>query len=381
MPLQVKNKMEQRHEWVTVANRGDISLNELAKRAGVCRKTLYNWVRRFNTDGPEGLEDRSTRPRNSPRLTKPEIEEAVIGVRDRHPKWGAKKIRKVLENSKSNLVPAASTVHRILERHGKVDAPGVGGKPWKRFEREAPNELWQMDFKGHFAIRRGRCHPLTVIDDHSRFALTIQACRYERGITVKERLTETFSAYGLPDAIMTDNGPPWAQPISRISYTALGVWLIRLGIRLKRTGAYHPQTNGKVERFHRSLKAEVLQARTFRSLDECQDAFDKWRYVYNFERPHQAIGMSVPSEKYSISPRAFPKSLPEIVYGPDDEVRKVQDGGWVHFRGREFRIGKPFNGLLVAVRPTVDDGEFDIYCVRQKLLHINLRDAPSGASE
>jgi transposase InsO family protein len=370
--------MEQRLEWVMLASKRSLSLEDLAGRAGVCRKTLYNWRRRFGSEGREGLIDLPTTPLVSPERTSEEMESLVVSVRERNPRWGARKIRSYLEKAGEGDLPAASTVHRILARRGLVDAEGVA-KTWKRFEMEAPNLLWQMDFKGHIPTRNGkRCHPMTVLDDHSRFALALDACGDEKGETVKGRLTETFRRYGVPDSIITDNGSPWGAPTSPDSFTQLAIWLIRNGVRIRKTGPYHPQTNGKVERFHRTLKAEVLQARDFADLDECREAFEQWRHVYNFQRPHQALGMKTPSELYEISPITFQERPPEIVYGPDDEVRKVQHGGWIDFRGFKFRVGKALKGLPVAVRPTVEDGVFEVHCVRQYLLQLNLRDAPPG---
>jgi transposase InsO family protein len=304
----------------------------------------------------------------------------VLEVRDEHPKWGARKIKRFLENRGHRGLPSPSTITAVLGRHGRLDAEGVASGPWSRFEREHPMDLLQMDFKGHFPIRDRRCHPLSLVDDHSRYLLGLDACRDERCETVQERLTEIFRRYGLPDSINTDNGAPWASLGAHGQITQLGLWLIRLGIRLSRSREYHPQTNGKVERFHRTLKAEVLQARSFADFDECQSAFDDWRYVYNFERPHQALDLKTPSQRFQMSSRRFPEVLPEIEYGPDDQVRKVQDGGIISFRGVDYRVGRALRGLPVAVRPTAVDGGFDVFCVRQKVLNINFL-SPLGGRE
>lgn len=378
MPLRVKEKMEQRLEWVKLTVNRELSLSEISKRAGVCRKTLYNWIRRYEQMGSEGLNDIPTTPGNSPSRTDSEIEALVVGKRNEHPRWGARKIRASLERDGHGELPAPSTVHRILERHGMVDAEGVA-KKWKRFEMDAPNRMWQLDFKGHFAMKNGkRCHPMTVLDDHSRFALAIEACGDETGATVKSRLTKAFHNYGLPDSIITDNAPPWGVPIFPERFTLLGIWLIRNGIVLKKIRPYHPQTNGKLERFHRSLKAEVLQARNFADLDECCDAFNEWRHIYNFRRPHEAIEMKTPSERYKISPVPFKEKLPEIEYSPSDEVRKVQQGGIIDFRGKRFRVGTSLEGFHVALRPAEKDGVFEVYFVRQIISILNFRDAPLG---
>ena len=372
MPFLEKSKLSLKKEFITRNASGDLSMSELCRRYEISRPTGYKWVHRFCDEGVGGLDEKSRKPHESPARTRPEIESAVLEVRDEHPKWGARKIKKYLENRGHCGLPSPSTITAILGRHGRLDTEGVVGGPWNRFEHEHPMDLLQMDFKGHFPIRDGRCHPLSLIDDHSRYLLGLEACRNERCETVQERLTEIFRRYGLPDSINTDNGPPWGSLGAHGQITALGLWMIRLGIKLSRSREYHPQTNGKVERFHSTLKAEVLQARSFNNIDECQATFDEWRDVYNFERPHQALDLKTPSERFQMSDRRFPEELPEIEYGPDDEIRKVHDGGIICFRGTRYRVGRELKGLPVAVRRTVDDGEFDVFCIRQRVLHINL---------
>jgi transposase InsO family protein len=216
-----------------------------------------------------------------------------------------------------------------------------------------------MDFKGHFSLLHGRCHPLTVLDDHSRFSLEIAAMGDEKDLSVRGRLTRVFRRYGLPLEMLADNGSPWGDAGDQ-PWTAFGVWLMRLGVHLTHGRPRHPQTQGKDERFHRTLKAEVLAGRSFRDLDHCQRAFDAWRTVYNCERPHEALDMRVPMDRYGISPRPFPEELPPIEYGPGDIVRMVDCSGFIHFQNRRWRIGKPFRKLPVALRPTQIDGVFEV---------------------
>jgi hypothetical protein len=231
-----------------------------------------------------------------------------------------------------------------------------------------------MDFKGHFDIGRGRCHPLTVLDDHSRYALGIEACGDELGATARERLTAVFRRYGLPDAMLMDNGPPWSDPGGG-SHTAFTVWLMRLGVRVAHGRPYHPQTQGKDERFHRTLKAEVLNGRHFVDLAQCQRAFESWRHVYNHHRPHQALDLARPDERYRHSPRSFPDTLPPIDYGPDDNVRKADKNGDIAFNQCRIRLGKPFRGECVALRAAGEDGVFSIHFCIQRLGTIDLRAA------
>ena len=241
-----------------------------------------------------------------------------------------------------------------------------------RFERDRPNELWQMDFKGHFAHDAGRCHPLTLLDDHSRFSLCLEACANQRGATVEASLVPTFERYGLPRRMVFDNGSPWGNGPGD-PYTPLGVWLLRLGIAISHSRPYHPQTLGKDERFHRSLKAEVLQGRRFRDLAHCRQAFAAWRHVYNLERPHEALDMAVPASRYRPSPRAYPPTLPAIEYAAGDRVRKVQHGRRVDFMGKTWRLPKAFRGYPLALRPTPRDGIWKVFFMTHEIAQLDLR--------
>ena len=205
----------------------------------------------------------------------------------------------------------------------------------------------------------GRCHPLTVLDDHARYSLGLQACGNQQDQTVRERLTTIFQRYGLPLRMLMDNGSPWGDAGDQ-QWTAFGVWLVRLGIGVSHGRPYHPQTQGKEERFHRTLKAEVLDGKSFADLEQCQRAFDTWRHIYNHERPHEALDMGVPADRYKPSPRTFPPTLPAIEYGPTDAVRKVDVNGFISFKARSWRIGKPFKGLPIALQPTATDGVFAV---------------------
>ena len=303
MPWLEVSIMDLRREFVLLAEQEGANVSGLCRRFGISRKTGYKWLARAG-GGNEAVEDRSRRPRHSPRRTPAAMERAVLEVRSRHPSWGGRKIARRLVDLGETDVPAPSTVTAILRRHGVVLGQTGGGGPFQCFERSRPNELWQMDFKGHFALAEGRCHPLTVLDDCSRFNLCLAACGNEQGQTVQEHLRTTFRRYGLPQWILTDNGSPWGDGPGT-PYTPLGVWLLRLGIGFSHSRPYHPQTLGKDERFHRTLKAELLGGPPFDDLPRCQDAFDRWRVVYNCLRPHQALDMAVPATRYQPSPHPF----------------------------------------------------------------------------
>jgi transposase InsO family protein len=303
------------------------------------------------------------------------MEQTVLTLRAAHPVWGGRKIRARLTAQGCGGVPAASTITAILRRHDQIDPQqSTARRSCVRFERPAPNDLWQMDFKGHIGLRNGaRCHPLTVLDDHSRFAVALRALQDEQGKSVQAELIETFRRYGLPAAVLTDNGPPWGGRPCGESYTPLAVWLIRLGIGVLHGRAYHPQTQGKEERFHRTLKAELLGDELFADLSIAQRRFDRWRNIYNFERPHEALGLSVPAQRYEPSPRRYLELLPPIEYGPDDAVRKVHAAGEIYFRGRIIRIGRAFWRQHIALRPTATDGLLDVFFCKQWIRQIDLR--------
>jgi transposase InsO family protein len=379
MPWREQSVMDQREEFVRLALMPGTDKKELCARFGISRSDGYKWLGRYVAEGRAGLSDRSRRPHRSPERTEAAVEAEVVRIRAKsNGAWGGRKIARVMRNNGWPRVPAPSTITEILRRHGQLEQraaehPG----PYRRFERAQPNELWQMDFKGHFALPRGRCHPLTVIDDHSRYALALDACADERDMTVRTCLTAAFRRYGLPFVMLMDNGPPWgdngAQP-----FTIFTVWLMRLGVRVTHGRPYHPQTQGKDERFHRTLTAEVLTASSFRDLSECQRAFDVWRQVYNRERPHESLDLEVPSSRYRISPRPFPEHLAPIEYGPDDLVRRVDPKGQISVQGRRFRIGKAFCGQSIGLRATLRDGVFSAHFCAQQIGTIDLTAADRG---
>ena len=215
-----------------------------------------------------------------------------------------------------------------------------------------------------------------MLDDCSRFALCLHACPNEQGPTVQTQLTQTFRRYGLPARMLMDNGPPWGAPLTLSPFTPLTVWLIRLGIGLTHARPAHPQTLGKDERFHRTLKADLLHQRTFRDLAHCQQHFDRWREHYNLERPHDALALAVPATRYTPSPRPFPERLPPLDYGAGAQVRRVQWKGEISFRGRRFPLTKALRGYPVAVRPTPQDGRWRVYFCHQYIRELDLHQPP-----
>lgn len=356
MPFRELTVLAERDAFVQEAAVPERNLSALCRQFGIGRRTAYRWLGRVAAG--EGLADRSRRPLASPRRTSPEMEALIVGLREVHPAWGGRKISRRLSDLGWPAVPPASTVTEVLRRAGLLGRRAGQPRAFQRFEHEAPNDLWQMDFKGHVPCGSGRCHPLTVLDDHSRYNMVLQACSDERTETVQAALTLAFREYGLPRRIATDNGSPWGDGPGH-PYTPLGVWLLRLGIAISHSRPYHPQTLGKEERFHRSLKAEVLNEPLL-DLDTSQHRFDHWRQVYNYERPHEALGGAVPATRYAPSQRPYPERLPALEYAPGDLVRKVQDGGAVHVLGQVVRVPKAFRGHPIAFRPAEGDGQYAV---------------------
>jgi transposase InsO family protein len=365
--------MSLREEFVKLAIQPEANRRELCRRFGVAPKTGYKWLQRYAAEGSGGLEDRSRRPRRSPKRTAADIEQCVVGLRrEVLGSWGPRKLaRRLLIEGGPELAP--STITGILRRSALLNQTAPAPRPFQRFERAAPNELWQMDYKGHFPFFNGaRCHPLTVLDDHSRFSVVLKACADEREQTVRAVLTEAFRRYGLPAAMLMDNGSPWgsagAQP-----FTAFSLWLIRLGIRVAHGRPYHPQTQGKDERFHRTLKFEVLRHFNFTSLEHCQREFDAFRDRYNLHRPHDALGLETPVTRYRPSPIPFPESLPPIEYPDHLAVRRVQAEGWFSYRGRLFRVSKALRGWPVALRQSeLGDSLREVLFCHQTITTIDL---------
>ena len=346
-----------REEACRLVVQGGVSVRLLCARFGVSPTTLYKWVGRYREAGRAGLKERSRRPHVSPRRSAPEIETAVLAERLANPAWGGRKIAASLKRQGLGCV-APSTVTAILHRHGaSMAAPGQ--QVWRRFERETPNALWQMDFKGHVEMGRGRLHPLTIVDDHSRYAVGLAASCNEQSETVQAILTRVFERYGLPDEIQTDNGSPWGDTLEH-SLTRLGVWLIEHGVERCHIRPKHPQSNGKNERFNRTLKAELLAGRTFRDTHEAQAAFDAWRHHYNQNRPHDALNLNVPAERYTPSSRSFRHDIAPFEYGPDDILRKVDAAAFISLHNRRLKASKALIGKTIALRPTTTDGVFDL---------------------
>ena len=361
MPWRESTCMSQRLEFIAEAGRRELSFSALCRKYGVSRKTGYKYLARG------GAEERSRRPRTSPRKTGPEVEALVCQLRRTEPVWGGRKIRDRLVLDGAIGLPAPSTITDILRRHGLLSPPLRPQRDLLRFEAEQPNDLWQMDFKGPLHTAAGDCFALTVLDDHSRFLLCLGACPDQKTEKVQAQLTRAFRIYGLPRRILCDNGPPWGSDAQH-RFTKLCAWLMRLGIQVSHGRPYHPQTQGKDERFHRTLSLELLSRREsdWRDLPDLQVSFDLYRQHYNEYRPHQSLGGIPPALRYIDSARRLPRALPQPAYEAGDELRIVSRDRRISFAGHDYRLGKAFVGQTVALRAT-EHGGWDVYYCWQRI--------------
>lgn len=380
MSWKVQNKMSLRQQFIDGASLAGANVRALCRHFSISPTTGYKWLKRHRELGSDGLKDQSRRPASSPRRVADRVERAVMALRAQHPAWGARKLREILKADAFEPVPARSTIHSILKRRGLIDYQ----RPQRdllRFERPEPNDLWQMDFKGHFPTDEGPCHPFTCLDDHSRFSLGIFSCAREDAVSVRPKLEALFGTYGLPKAILCDNGSPWGNPSDRCPVTQLGVWLWRLGIDVLHGRPYHPQTQGKLERFHRSFKAEVLTRPAWKNHDQCQSAFDHWRPIYNHRRPHEALNDEVPAKHYRASTRSMPASLPPVDYEEGTITRRVCVSGTLSYNNTFYYVGRAFRGFDIGLLATNEDGVHDVHFGWKKLGQIDRKTAPVGKAK
>jgi transposase InsO family protein len=357
--------LSQRLEFVVLATAEGANITQLCRRFGVSRKTGYKWCQRYRAGGVEAMSDRSRRPVESPSKTCGFVEEKVLEIRDAHPAWGSRKIRKRLQLANVRPIPAASTITAILHRHGRISSEESGKhRAFGSFEREQPNELWQVDFKGEFKLSdKSYCFPLTVLDDHSRYSLAVIACSNQQRQTVQDHFRDVFRVYGLPRAIYVDNGNPWSNGHHGMRHTRFSAWLMRHDVDVIHGRPYHPQGRGKIERFHRTLKLEALQGHCFDTLEEVQSRFDPWRESYNLDRPHESLELETPSTRYRVSEREFHEQTGAFEYSDRYEVRKTNRSGQLKFRGHAYRISEAFIDEPIGLSPTSEDGLWDVwYC-------------------
>jgi transposase InsO family protein len=275
----------------------------------------------------------------------------IVDYRLKYPAIGAVKIRKMLENEGYSELPSASTINEIFKRNGLITPQASeAAKHIIRYEKSSPNEMWQADFKGNFAMKNGvRCYPLNIIDDCSRFNLCCEPLEHESLDIVRPVMVRLFREYGLPFSFLCDNGNPWGTSKST-GFTRFEVWLMELGILTLHGRFMHPQTQGKEERFNGTMTRELLKQREFSDTEDAKNAFDEYRNFYNNKRPHHALGLDVPAARYRPSSKAYPEKIEEWEYPDGYVLQSVRDSGYITYKGQKYFLSEVFGGKRIAIK-------------------------------
>jgi transposase InsO family protein len=348
MPWKQSNVMDERIRYVVRAERQNTSLNELSAEFGVHRTTGWRWRKRLERVGRiEELGEHSRRPLHSPKQSSEELQQRILELRQKHG-WGALKLQVLLEREEREV--SVATINRVLARHGAIRPEDSHRPAFRRCERSAPNQLWQMDFKGlkeHTAERHGTVYPLSILDDHSRFLVGLFVLHDPDGASALQCLRRAFEPYGLPEAMLMDHGTPWWSTSNGHGLTHLTVALMKQGIRLYFSGIRHPQTQGKVERMHRTMQ-QALE-RDGAGFPGWEAWTEQFRQEYNQVRPHQALDMAVPAQRYQPSPRAYRDPPPCWEYERGAEVRRLNSKGCVSCGSQRYFVCEALAGEEVAV--------------------------------
>lgn len=357
MPWRDKTVEELREEFVQAAGNSK-NFSSLCREFGITRKTGYKWLERYQIG--EELSDRSRKPFTIANKTDVETEELIISLRLDNPAWGAKKLKKVLEE-KGYDIPCVKTVNNILNRYGCISVEeSLKHTAFIRFEKEKCNEMWQTDFKGEFKMEDNNyCYPLNIFDDHSRFVIKTKPSLTTAN-TVIPVFRSAFEEFGMPDSVLSDNGAQFAG--LRHGFTQFEKWLMNHDILPIHGRLKHPQTQGKIERFHRTMKDELLKHTSIRDIYDADIKFQEWREKYNNVRPHEALGMKCPAELYVPSNRTYSDFVVPFEYGGQFHVIKVNSWGYVRFNGWQVFLSETLSGELIEFRPNpLGDSFFACY--------------------
>jgi len=364
MPWSQTTPMHQRTLFISDHLRGTRSVAELCTEYGISRKTAYKWIDRFIRRGPAGLEDRSRRPRNAPNATDPAVVEALVALRHRHPTWGGRKLIAYLGKRHPHWkLPGLSVTCALLKRRGlvrhKTTRRKIGHPGRPPLVIESPNHVWCADFKGQFRMGNGRyCYPLTVTDGYSRFLLECRGLNDTSVSGARPVFQRLFEKYGLPQYIRTDNGVPFAtNTLARLS--RLSAWWVRMGVMPQLIEPGNPQQNGRHERMHRTLKAEATRPPE-PTFARQQQRFERWRHTFNHERPHASLADARPADVYQPSPRPLPRRVPPLAYPAHVDVRRVDPGGGIKWRGTRIFLARVLAHEEVALDETAE-GEWTLH--------------------
>lgn len=359
MPWERKTVEDQRREFAEAATRTK-NFSSLCREFGITRRTGYKWIERARTS--EGYSDRSHARKNVCNKTDIKTENLILSVRNENPGWGAKTIRQVLLNQGYEELPCVKTVNNILKRNGFItDEESLKHTAFTRFEKDKCNEMWQTDFKGEFLTEDGvPCFPLDIIDDHSRYLIKIKPLKSTANAVIP-CFKEAFYEYGMPNSVLSDNGAQFAG--FRQGYTQFEKWLMNHDVLPIHGRIKHPQTQGKIERLHRTLKQELLSHSTFKNVYDADKAMQIWRDKYNNIRPHEALNMKCPAEVYIPSDRTYSDTVDKYEYGGQYHVIKVNSWGYVRFDKWQKYLSETMINEYIEFRPNPLGDSF-IACYR-----------------
>lgn len=359
MPWSERTVERMREEFVKRVLAKEKSKAALCREYGISRPTGDKWIARYQSG--EKLCDQSRKPKRISSKTSPQIEEEIVALRKQYPALGAVKLRQMMKNAGASDLPSARTFNNIFHRHGLITKEAsLAATPYQRYEKNYPNEMWQADFKGHFLLGDNtRCHPLNILDDHSRFNLCVEALKTETFEAVYPVVERLFKEYGLPFSFLCDNGTPWGTSQSP-GYTRFEVRLMELGVLTLHGRIRHPQTQGKEERFNRSFARECLAHRSFEDINDADKCFQEYRHFYNNVRPHFSLDMDVPASRYRPSDRKMPDKIEPWEYGEGCQLRKVKETGYFNYRGQGYFLSEAFGGKTIAVRDSHLPGQITL---------------------
>ena len=368
MPWKETDAMSEKREFIKAVMKKEETFKDICRKYGISEKTGYKWWNRFQEMGIAGLSEETRAPKRSPNMLDSDTTAELLGIRFKHPTWGAKKLQVLYErNHRGEEIPSISSITRILGKAGqikrrRVKHAKVRTKRLKQqLKAEAPNDVWCIDFKGWWMSDGERCEPFTVRDKYSRYVLCARLMRTKSAEAVKAVMQELFREYGLPKAIHSDNGSPFAANNGVLGLTTLSAWWITLGIIPDRSEEGRPGQNGSLERMHGDMAKEIEGQHIPGGIRANQVLLDEWRKEYNEIRPNEAIGQKTPFELYRRSDEKYTGDYERIDYGFGIEPRKVSSGGYISYHKHRIMVGRAFQGLTLGLRPEERGEGYGVY--------------------